>query len=378
MRRKLCAVLCAVLLLISLAAPSASAAAGVYFTAANETIRELTEATMPFWANGDLYVDGSLFENKDLYTGFFYNASKNMAVVYSRKTANYALYFDLGKNRVDNAEGYGYYPPAILRNGVVFVPVSLVTSYFELGYANLRVAHGYLLRVRSDKAVLSDRTLADAGSARMDSQYQQYLAAKNTAQPPEPSGSGGETVKPPEPARGQTVRLCFRAAAAAEDTAALLDLLDGGGARATFYFSAEQLEQQRDLVRRLAATGHAIGLAADGSRETDIAGQLRLANETLWRTAGTKTRLCVLENGGDAARQAAEEAGYRCLAPDLDCAESGLRTSSAANALLKQINGRKDGQTVWLAAGAEEAGLRTFLRLSQQADHRLVGLTETD
>ena len=43
MRRKLCAVLCAALLLISLAAPNAAAAAGVYFTAANETIRELTE-----------------------------------------------------------------------------------------------------------------------------------------------------------------------------------------------------------------------------------------------------------------------------------------------------------------------------------------------
>ena len=190
MRRKLTAVLCAVMLLIFMAAPDAAAAAGVYFTAANETIRELTEATMPFWANGDLYVDGSLFENKDLYTGFFYNSSKNMAVVYSRKTANNALYFDLARNRVDNSDGYGYYPPAILRNGVVFVPVSLVTSYFELGYANLRVAHGYLLRVRSDKAVLSDRTLADAGSARMDSQYQQYLASKNTQQT-EPSGGGG-------------------------------------------------------------------------------------------------------------------------------------------------------------------------------------------
>ena len=377
MRRKLTAVLCAVLLMIAMAAPDAAAAAGVYFTAANETIRELTEATMPFWANGDLYVDGSLFENKDLYTGFFYNASKNMAVVYSRKTANNALYFDLARNRVDNSDGYGYYPPAILRNGVVFVPVSLVTAYFELGYANMRVEHGYLLRVRSDKAVLSDRTLADAGSARMDSQYQLYLASKEVAQT-EPSGStGGETVKPPVPAAGQTVRLCFRAGEP-EQTAALLDLLDGSGARATFYFSTEQLESQRDLVRRLAATGHAIGLTADGAGEADAAEQLRLANEALWRTAGVKTRLCLLENGTDAGRQSAEAAGYRCLTPDVDWMETGLRTTSAASSLLKKINGRKGGQTVWLADGAESAGLRAFLRLLEQADHRLVGLTELD
>ena len=373
------AVLCAVLLLISMAAPNAAAAGGVYFTAANETIRELTEATMPFWANGDLYVDGSLFENKDLYTGFFYNASKNMAVVYSRKTANYALYFDLARNRVDNAEGYGYYPPAILRNGVVFVPVSLVTSYFELGYANIRVDHGYLLRVRSDKAVLSDRTLADAGSARMDSQYQQYLASKNTQQT-EPSGGGGtgETAaRPPEAPSGRTVRLCFRAGAA-ENTEALVDLLDGSGARGTFYFSAEQMEDQRDLVRRLAATGHTIGLAADCNREADAAEQLRLANEVLWRTAGVKTRLCLLENATDAGWQSAEAAGYCCLTPDVDWTETGLRTTSAANSLLKKINGRKGGQTVWLADGAESAGLRAFLRLSEQANHRLVGLTELD
>ena len=370
MRKKLLALVCAVAAALQLCLP-ASAAETVYFTAANETIRELTEATMPFWANGVLYVEGSIFENKDLYTGYFYNSAKNMAVVYSRKTANYALYFDMAANRVDDADGQDYSLPAIARNGVIFLPAKMVAEFFQLTYVSTKVNHGSLIRIRSDKAVLNDRTLADAGSPRMEDQYEKYTAAKAAAQQGQSgSGSGASTAK------GQTLHLCFRPGEG--DLAVLLDLLDGKGAKGTFYLTEEEMTADPDLTRRIAATGHSIGLAVSAESETALAEQLRLANERLWRTAGCKTRLCLVDGGGEEERRGAEEAGYRCLEADIDRSEYGLRSSGAANYLFNLVGGRRGEVTVWFAAGADSVGLRALLRLTEEADDRLSGLTETD
>lgn len=370
MRKKLLALVCALVAALRLSLP-ASAAETVYFTAANETIRELTEATMPFWANGVLYVEGSIFENKDLHTGYFYNSAKNMAVVYSRKTANYALYFDMAANRVDDADGQNYSLPAIARNGVIFLPVKMVTDFFQLTYVSTKVNHGYLVRVRSDKAVLDDRTLADAGSPRMEDQYEKYTAVKAVAQQGQTgSGSVASTAK------GQTLHLCFRPGEG--DLTALLELLDGKGAKGTFYLTEEEMDADPDLTRRIAATGHSLGLAVSAESETAVAEQLRLANERLWRTAGCKTRLCLIDGGGDEARRAAAEAGYRCLEADIDRAEYGLRSSGAANYLFNLAGGRRGEVTIWLADQADSVGLRALLRLTEEADDRLSGLTETD
>ena len=62
MRRKLLAVLACVVLAVQLAAP-AGAAKTVYFTAVNMSVLELSDATMPFWSDGYLYVPGSVFAN---------------------------------------------------------------------------------------------------------------------------------------------------------------------------------------------------------------------------------------------------------------------------------------------------------------------------
>lgn len=59
MRRKLLAVLACVVLAVQLAAP-AGAAKTVYFTAVNMSVLELSDATMPFWSDGYLYVPGSV------------------------------------------------------------------------------------------------------------------------------------------------------------------------------------------------------------------------------------------------------------------------------------------------------------------------------
>lgn len=373
MRRRILALLCAVLLTIQMASLSAQAAGTVYFTAINETVLELSDATMPFWSGGYLYVAGSLFESKELETGYFYNAAKNMAVVYSKRTASYALFFDLNRDSVDSADGYGYYPPAIARNGTIFLPVGMVSSYFNLTYTNSKVPNGYLIRVRSGSAVLSDREFIDAAGPRMNSRYEDYQAARADAQPAQPEPpeiSGGE----PPAAEGQTLRLCFRMGEPGA-VADLLNALDSAGAVGTFYLTAEEIRASGDLVRRMAATGHSLGLAAKAG--AGVAEQLQAANEALWQAAGVKTRLCVLAEEQEESRREAEQAGYCCLQADIDRSASGLKNRSGASSLFSRVSARRGAVTVWLADQTEGAGLRAFLTMASQAGDRLVGMTET-
>ena len=55
-----------------------------------------------------------------------------------------------------------------------------------------------------------------------------------------------------------------------------------------------------------------------------------------------------------------------------------LRSSGAANYLFNLAGGRRGEVTVWFADGADSVGLRALLRLTEEADDRLSGLTETD
>ena len=65
MKKRWIAGLLCVLLLFQLGAP-VRAAGSVYFVAAEESVLPLTDATMPFWSGGYLYVAASVFTNLDL------------------------------------------------------------------------------------------------------------------------------------------------------------------------------------------------------------------------------------------------------------------------------------------------------------------------
>ena len=76
------------LLLVQLAFP-AKAAGSVYFVAAEESVLPVTDATMPFWANGYLYVPASAFAN--LGISVINNTAKGMTVLEQGVTLRSAL-----------------------------------------------------------------------------------------------------------------------------------------------------------------------------------------------------------------------------------------------------------------------------------------------
>lgn len=382
MKKKLAALLAALAVLLT-CVPSAAAAGSVYFTAVNDNVLDLTDATMPFWSGGYLYVASSVFSNREFGLSYSRNLTKRTVVFWVSSQPGRALIYNLSAGNVTDGEGNIYFPGAITRGDIVFLPVARMAEYFGLRYANMKVANGYLVRISNSGAALSDAVFADAAAYNLAYRYSQYQKAHETAQTPSSGGGdtpavpGGQTT-PETPAQSRGVYLCFLSAGAAS-TEQLLDVLDRSGAKGTVYFTRREIERSGDLLRRMAASGHSIGLAADAGAG-GVGEQLSAANGALWEAVNTKTRLCVLIGEADsavqeAARKDAEADGYCCLQPGLDRSGYGLRSASNAQYLLSRVAARRGSLSVWFGDGASATGLRAFLSGAPDTD-RLLGLTE--
>ena len=174
---------------------------------------------------------------------------------------------------------------------------------------------------------------------------------------------------------GKRIYLCLTAG---DNTASLLDTLDRYGVQAAFFCTPEFMEQQGDLLRRLTATGQSIGILVDaGDEKRTVEEQLEAGNRALRQATCGGTRLVRLENGDKETLLRIQEAGYRCLKPDLDRSGYDLRSASNADSLLRVLARRGDDVTVWLADRVDAAGLRNFLAEMKNDDGRCLAWTET-
>lgn len=381
MKKRAAALALCLVLAWGLAPAAAEAAGSVYITAAGNDILPLDDATMPFWSDGYLYVASSIFTgqvNKALGVAYLPSSvsNPNLCILYA---GSRSLMFDLTGGFVRDTDGSVTYRGAIRRGGEIFVPVSVVADFFNLEYSvtplSLKTAegdnYGALVWIRQLGFGLSEKNFINAAFSQIAVRYEQYLRERR------PDG-GGTDVSPGvvqlPGGDGKTVYLCL---AAGESTAAQLDALDGGGARAAFFCSLSFLESRGDLLRRMTATGHAVGLLADAADpDRTVAWQLEEGNRLLARATMGKTRLARIQNGDEDHRREAREAGFSCLEADLDRSATGLRDSAQAESLLRQISARREDARVWLGDGADAAGLRAFLTAAAQAEDRCMALTE--
>ena len=182
-------------------------------------------------------------------------------------------------------------------------------------------------------------------------------------------------VTEPEPLPdAQQICLCLRGT---DTTETLLEVLDRHELRAAVFCDETFLNEHGDLVRRMVATGYRIGLYARGDTE-NVAETLEACNQQLFRVAMEKTRLAFAEGAGEETLRAVRDAGFLCLRPTLDRAESPLRTSRQAQALLKDLSG--EGETLFLLLGesVNRSGLNAFLTSALEVGDAFPALVETD
>ena len=221
------------LLLFQLAFP-AKAAGSVYFVAAEESVLPVTDATMPFWANGYLYVPASVFTN--LGISVINNTAKKMTVLEKDRRA---MLFDWAKGTAQDSSGSLFTPGVIQSGGLVFVPASTVANFFGLQYSVTDVTNGYLVWLRSPDFGMSAKDFANAATYNMEERYNAYNRDATSSTTP------NVPVTPSAPTRGARIHLCLEAD---QRTSGLLDALDRANGWATFYCTPDFLESNGDSV----------------------------------------------------------------------------------------------------------------------------------
>lgn len=350
---------------------TAQAAGNIYLTAVNENLLELTSDTMPTWSGGVLYVPYTVFDGS--YTGINLGISSS----YSRDEGTVTLYTLQQMVVFDLNRGTCYNPlteqtlsgRAILRNGRPYVPVAAVCSYFGLSYSVIDIDEGYIVRIKSSGVVLSDYSFVDSAQNSIRNRIRDYNQANQSQPTPgvlpptyNPEEPDTEITVPDDPVDTDIIPTYL--AFSCEDSQGLseiLDTLDSRNQRAIFFFDAQGLEREDDLIFRILGSGYSIGLIAQGRSVSATHRLLEEANQTLSQVAYTRTSVVLVP---ESQRDALEEEGWICWNETASAVPTqGVGTNTYANQVLKRISGNYARVYLTLDASSETARvLPTLLR----------------
>lgn len=350
---------------------TAQAAGNIYLTAVNENLLELTSDTMPTWSNGVLYVPYTVFDGS--YTGINLGISSS----YSRDEGTVTLYTLQQMVVFDLNRGTCYNPlteqtlsgRAILRNGRPYVPVASVCSFFGLSYSVIDIDEGYIVRIKGSGVVLSDYSFVDSAQNSIRNRIRDYNQANQSQPTPgvlpptyNPEEPDTEITVPDDPVDTDVIPTYL--AFSCEDSQGLseiLDTLDSRNQRAIFFFDAQGLEREDDLIFRILGSGYSIGLIAQGRSTSATNRLLEEANQTLSQVAYTRTSVVLVP---ESQREELEAEGWICWNETASAVPTqGVGTNTYANQVLKRISGNHARVYLTLDASSETARvLPTLLR----------------
>ena len=337
MKRRVCALVCAVLLCFGLVPAHALTEGDVYFTAVNDILLPLAENAMPVWVGGALYVPATTFDKSSTGSNlgllYNYNRSAGMLTLY---TIDRMLVFDLNRGTVyDQQSGQSLSPRAVTRNARTYLPVDLVCDFFGLEDSYTYTQWGYLVRIKDGNARLNDTRFLDAAGSIMRESMEALMAAQKTTDPAPVTPvdpvrpADGDTPAVPDERQNETQILLAVRCEGGEGLEAIMDALDRRQWHALFLFTPEAIRAQDDLVRRVIGTGHNVGLIGQDA-ETLAAGNAALAHVA--RTAATVALI-----GGENASELAEQ-GWICWEETAQAVpRAGERASAFAQRVTKSV-----------------------------------------
>jgi len=333
---------------------------GVFFSAANDQLLDLSEDTMPFYSGGKLYISSSFFVGTDLGVNYVRNRSMGLALLYTTKTD---LRFDLVNLTVYDKDGTTYNGRAIEKNGTIFFPADLVCQFFGLTYTVTATSIVPLVRVRSSTAILSDRRFIDAATSQMTARYAAYEKYVESKTP---------VVVDPKPpviqaAEGQMVYLILSGSSREEIETAMEQL---GDSKATFLLTVQQLEDG-DMVRSLLGNGHAIALRIQSETEDEILSELNRGRELVWNASMTLLQMVWYEGETEISTLLSQES---CIAlkAEIDRRDTPVRSAKRAEVLLTIIGRYREDVSVYLGTDADcRDGLGHLVTDLENAKYRL-------
>lgn len=336
MKKKIIALLLVLAFMLCLV-PSVYAQ-NVCFISANDTLLELTY--MPYIYKNVFYVPGGVFAEFDMYYTYF--QSQSTASLYSAETQ---LYFEMDTGRTYDGANITYNFSAIMRNGVVYLPLGFICDQFGLSY-NYITGGGYgnIIRIKNGQEILSDSQFTDAARSLMRSRYTAYIGSQQTT----PDYPGIEPTPSLPEGTGKQVYLCFEGM----PSDALLKMLGDYDVYAGFFMTPEEIRQDPDRVRKLTCLGHSAGVLCSQNAEQDF----ELGAELVFQAAMTKTLLVAAVAGcEEQVRDMAEERSLVYRQADVDA--MALSTDEISQAL----SGAEKKSVVRIVCGQWDREILTLL-----------------
>lgn len=403
MKKRLAALVCALLLCFALTPTPAGAAwdDGLMFLAINVKMLPLAEY-IPIKINGSIYVPISVFDastNGGVSLGLFggMNKGQNTYTLYNTNVKDPTvalknLVFDLSTglsyDYLPQDGGTQQDPQAAIRNGKVYVTAFAVCRYFGLDYTYRPSVAQYsypMVRIKSrDTALPDDEAFINAASnAAMLTVLNDYYravvpqapattAAPVFTPPPQASPEPGDTDK-----SGVTFQLAFRCETGAAG-GEILDALAADGRAAVLFFPPEALATQDDLVRRAMGEGHAVGILVPGESAQAAEEAIAEGNRLLAHVGRARTRM-IFPAGADAATvQTLEDGGWLCWSGNIDGVPGARSGYGTAQEVLRRAGEEKRRVRVTMDdSTSAAAALPTILRMVREEKYNYRPTVET-
>lgn len=384
MKKRLLALLCVLAALLVLLIPWSYAAGtydGVYLVGVNDTVLLglINETQMPVRRGSVIYAPYTVLDNKELDLSYALNRSGGTFTIFNREGS---LIFQLNGSGAADKKGGEYTQGIITRNGVVYIPLRFVCSFFGLSYSfyNLVLPDGTvpIARLRTAAATLGDAQFGAQAAQLVAGPLAQYLAAQAPPSPPPtlrpvvPTPTAPVVPTPTPSVAPQGGDVSFAIECTADDGFSdVLAALNQYQVKALFLFPVDTLVQQDSRVRSAAAAGHQVGLLLTGA---DPREEFRRGNELLGHILRYEaTQVALL--GDAAAADLGDEAAPWWVWPG----NTRLRTGGAATqarSLIQDISDRGDAYVTLSSSTRTAQVLRRALPTLIQRPYAINLLTE--
>ena len=238
-----------------------------YFMAINDTLLEFSEETMPFVSGGTFFVPSSVFAGVDLWA--IWSEEGEWGRFYSGVSRFLDFHTKHGETRtVDQDGNILNWPPARRIGSRFYLPLNQVCEYFDLTWEAIEVQRDiipeeqmYVVRIVSS-ANFNGKTFVGLNRNEIRAAYNTYYAPPPQAPSPGEQPPPPPVEEPPPDFNGVTINLSFFdiSAGNAEGILDMLDTLAASGYYSCFFVSAEDIVVNPALIRRIAGSGHTIGI----------------------------------------------------------------------------------------------------------------------
>lgn len=276
----------------------ASGSSPIYLMSVNNMVLQMSYENMPLFFGNELYIPYIMLSpqvtSTDLGVWAQYSASKGTLTV---TNGSRTVVFDIRRNTVEDHRGVSVDAMALVRNSMVYIPLDWLCEDFEgVAYSLSATPYGILVRLTSQSAsVLSDEEFIKAADFLLRKNAEDYQKSQRQTNPPETQSPSVPPVTPPttptptpppttspsvppEPVAVADIYPAFRWDVKSNK---VVELLEEEGWRGLFLFSNQELMEQDDLVRRLVARGHQVGLVLQGSDVEECLSQLIRGREMM-------------------------------------------------------------------------------------------------